>query len=237
MTYRFLTTMLLGCWVGVISGCAPTAVDPALEQPPEVAPVVETTLTVHDEDAIVPFYTESQMAQERRFLTAPTAPAVADSAAKQTNEDGGAVVADSQSAAARKTSMPSRDPTGKKAARVGGVRKAVPVNRAAAALFGKWRVDIALSSVGFVEADSILFLADGRMRTWKSGKIEDGRWTWTAESGIKTGGIDGVPISLGTFEVVAGKMVVSLDDEQRIVLTPDRIFVAPPPVLSVPTAP
>ncbi len=224
------------CLAIVGGGCATKVVDPALEPPQEPVAPIESTLTVHDDDAIVPFYTESDVPTERRFLTEPTN--TAKSGPTPTDaKDGSTDQVASGDDAPRKTSMPARDPSGRKPARVGGVRKAVPVNRAAAALFGKWRVDLAQSTSGFVEADSILFLADGRMRTWKGGAIEDGRWTWTAESGVKTGGIDGVPISLGNFEVIAGTMSISINEEQRVVLTPDRIFVAPAPLLSPPTAP
>lgn len=234
MMYCFLVAALLVC--AVSGGCAPKAADPALEQTPEPAAPIEQIHTVHDDDAVIPFYTESEGPTERRFLTEPTKPAVSEPALTDA-KDASAAQAANAGDAPRKTSMPSRDPSGKKSARVGGVRKAVPVDRAAAALFGKWRVDTAQSSSGFVEADSILFLADGRMRTWKAGVIEDGRWTWTAESGIKTGGIDGVPISLGNFEVVAGTMTISIDEQTRVALTPDRIFVAPAPFLSPPAAP
>ncbi len=237
---------LLVCAVN--GGCAPKAVDPAIEQPPQPAAPIEQIHTVHDDDAVVPFYTESETPVQRRFLAEPTKPATTDPAASDSAsdakdgaasdvKDGSSDQAANAADAPRKTSMPSRDPSGKKSARVGGVRKAVPVDRAAAALFGKWRVDTAQSTQGFVEADSILFLADGRMRTWKGGVIEDGRWTWTVESGIKTGGIDGVPISLGNFEVVAGTMTISIDEQTRVALTPDRIFVAPAPILSPPAAP
>lgn len=236
MAHLVLTVALV-----VTGGCAPKAVDPSLEQPVEAGAPIVTTVTAHDEDAIVPFYTESEVVPERRFLAAPTRPESTqptekDAAGAATTAADGAVAA-TDGTTARRTSMPSRDPAGKKPARLGGVRKAVPVNRAAAALFGKWRIDTAQSTAGFVEADAILFLADGRMRTWKSGKVEDGRWTWTAESGIKTGGVDGVPISLGSFEVVAGTMTVSMSDEQRLVLNPDRLFVAPVLLLPQPAAP
>ncbi len=228
---------LLVCVVGNISflllvvtaGCAaPTVVDESSgDTKPEPAPDVTTTLTVHDEDAIVPLYSDVGSSSERRFLPPPAAEPTVTPARTESDSD---TTTTDRVEPERRTSMPSREATGKKP-RAGGVRKAVPVHHSAAALFGKWRIDTAQSTVGFVDADSILFLGDGRMRVWKSGKIEDGRWTWTEQGGVKTGGIDGVPISLGSFEVVAGSMIVSLDKDQRFVLVPDRIFVAPAPVL------
>jgi len=115
----------------------------------------------------------------------------------------------------------------------GGVRKALPVAQAASPLFGKWTVDTERSSKGFVNADSILFLADGRLRVWKGGAPEDGRWTWGPSDGIKTGGIDGVPLTLGPFEQQAGEVIITQSGSgeiQTLVLQPDRLFVAPPPV-------
>lgn len=137
----------------------------------------------------------------------------------------------------RRTSMPSRGQKEKKGMAVGGVRKALPVNRAAAALFGKWKVDQSVSTPNFVRADSILFIADGRMRIWRNGATEDGRWTWTESEGVKTGGIDNFPLTLGFFEQENGVVAISIDSDRTITLIPDRIFVAPPPVLTAPKTP
>ncbi len=130
----------------------------------------------------------------------------------------------------RRTSMPSRDGKGSKPRPTGGVRKAVPVDLAASALFGKWKVERTSSTEGWVRADAILFLGDGRMRIWREGGVEDGRWTWTKGEGIKTGGIDGVPLILGSFDSVEGTLVVTGVDDKHISLKPDRIFVVPAPV-------
>lgn len=131
--------------------------------------------------------------------------------------------------AVHRTSMPEREKSSGKSARTGGVRKAVPVDQQASALFGLWRVDRAASSGDLIDADRVLFLADGRMRVWRNSTSEDGRWTWTVDAGVKTGGLEGVAFSLGEFALVDGKVVIAPDEEKRLVLAPDRIFVAPAP--------
>lgn len=128
-----------------------------------------------------------------------------------------------------RTSMPAREKAGVKAARLGGVRKATPVDQQASALFGLWMVDPAGTSADLMDAQRVLFLADGRMRVWKKAGSEDGRWTWTSDAGVKTGGIEGVAFSLGEFEEQNGNITISLDPENKVVLIPDRMFHAPAP--------
>lgn len=128
-----------------------------------------------------------------------------------------------------RTSMPAREKAGAKASRLGGVRKATPVDQQASALFGLWMVDPSGTSVDLVDAQRVLFLADGRMRVWKKTGSEDGRWTWTSDAGVKTGGIEGVAFSLGEFEEQGGNITISLDPENKVVLIPDRMFHAPAP--------
>ena len=82
----------------------------------------------------------------------------------------------------------------------------------------------------------MLFLADGRMRIWREKGVEDGRWSWNKSDGLKTGGLDGVPFSLGDFELVDGTIVITSNDDKSVVLIPDRIFIAPPRVLTPPNS-
>lgn len=130
----------------------------------------------------------------------------------------------------RRTSMPDRDQKGKKKPPVGGVRKASPVDHTASELFGKWKVDQEKSSADFIRADFILFLNDGRMRVWRGGIAEDGRWSWNKVSGIKTGGLEDVPFSLGNFDVIEKNVIITSDEDKSVVLIPDRFFIVPPPV-------
>lgn len=101
-------------------------------------------------------------------------------------------------------------------------------------LFGKWKVDQEKSNADFLRADAVLFLADGRMRIWREKGVEDGRWSWNKSDGLKTGGLDGVPFSLGAFEIVDGTVVITSNNDKIVVLIPDRIFIAPPRRLNPP---
>ncbi len=230
----------------LLVGCASTAKDtdePAEKQP---APIVNTTIQ-HQDDLVVALYQEPNSSGVAS-ATNPRTKAKAVSEVKQeslvdapptdsTGKDLTKETAPETSAAEdqpRRTSMPSRDQKKKAPTRVGGVRKAVAVDVAASELFGKWKVDQEKSSADFLRADAVLFLADGRMRIWREKSVEDGRWGWNNGDGIKTGGLDGVPFSLGTFEIVDGTVVITSDNDKIVVLIPDRIFIAPPPALNPP---
>lgn len=220
---------------------------------------IGTTQTAHEDDVIAPLYshddamkstassTRTMGSQASTAMTPPTQdtqeapPAKPQEArpermtgAEETEEE-----ADSTDPK-RRTSMPQRRGSTTSVVR-GGVRKALPVAQAASPLFGKWTVDAERSSKGFVTADSILFLADGRMRIWKGGTPEDGRWTWNSSEGIKTGGLNGVPFTLGDFDQEAGNVIITRSgggETQTLVLQPDRLFVAPPSVTTgTPPAP
>lgn len=259
----FSQTILWGrytVFVGVIFvgcvGCNTSPKDIDEIPSPEPAPIVETTIQ-HEDDVVVVLYDASdpsarmptsnsrvRLSESGVAQTSPTEDGVAEqggvrqgaatdpskSNPPKGNLDG---VSDSQNQP-RRTSMPSRDQKNKKAPPVGGVRKALPIDHTASELFGKWRVDQEKSSVGFLRAEFVLFLSDGRMRIWRDGIVEDGRWSWNKVSGIKTGGLDGVPFSLGTFGVVEKNVVITSDDDKSIVLIPDRIFIVPPPVVLPP---
>ena len=207
---RRLATVLL------LIGCESTPTDSeALRGKEAEAPIV-ATLTQHEEDAVIPFFQEPEVAArtvgvvERVERDAPPAPA--DAVVNQP----------------KRTSMPNRTASNKPVVRGAGVRKAVPVDVAAAGLFGKWKVDQEHSSTQILRAASVLFLPDGRMRVWRDGGVEDGRWSWSAGDGVKTGGLDGVAFALGSFEELNGVMTLSIDRVPVVVLTPDRMFVAPP---------
>ena len=230
----------------LLVGCASTAVNS--DEPPEKepAPIVESTIQ-QEEDSIVALYqapdpSGTASATNSRTKTGggsvakqeslPNAPETVPTSTDLTNEK----VSETSAAEdqPRRTSMPTRDQKKKTPARVGGVRKSVAIDAAASELFGKWRVDQEKSNAGFLRADAILFLADGRMRIWREKGVEDGRWSWNKSDGLKTGGLDGVPFSLGAFEIVNGTVVITSTDDKVVVLIPDRIFIAPPRVLNPP---
>ncbi|MSR44302.1 MAG: hypothetical protein EXS15_02960 [Phycisphaerales bacterium] len=194
----------------------------------ETTPVTPTVIHGDDDD-IVPFF---QLPEERAEedttsaqRTSDQAPAVAKPTPEPVKDD--ASTESVQLESTRRTSMPTRESSTKVQVRGGGVRKAVPVDPGAAALFGKWRITQSSSSTGVIRADSILFLADGQMRIWRDGKVEDGRWNWNASDGVKTGGVDGVAFQLGSFVESDGVMTLVINKEVSVTLTPDRLFVAP----------
>ncbi len=240
------------CVVFVVAGCAAQE-NSSGEAGQAVIPSTAIATAQSDEDTIAPLFTAdtasatSRSGNSRAQAGLATTKDPADKTTPETEatqekdqavrseKDAVTDPADGQSQ--QRTSMPNRGQKEKKSLAVGGVRKALPVNRAAAALFGKWKVDESNSTPGFVRADSILFIADGRMRIWRNGAAEDGRWTWTKSDGVKTGGLDNFPLALGLFEQENGVMTVSVDGERKVALTPDRLFVAPPPFLPAPKAP
>jgi hypothetical protein len=232
------------CGTLMCSGCD-SQQNTASRTPVQEPLPVGTTQTAHEDDVIAPLYSNSDAATSAASNTRtstpqsgaikiPPAPETVEgpSADRSTEADETQEQPPALTDLARRTSMPQR--RGSTSAVVkGGVRKALPVAQAASPLFGKWTVDTERSSKGFVNADSILFLADGRLRVWKGGAPEDGRWTWDPSDGIKTGGIDGVPLTLGPFDQEAGEVIITQSgsgETQTLVLQPDRLFVAPPPV-------
>ena len=213
----------------------------------EPAPIVSTTIQ-KDDDAVVALYNEPDSADLAPTTNSRTKassggvpnpesvlkdspPESTEKEATTTEKPNGLSTSDDQP---RRTSMPTRDQKKGKPIRGGGVRKAVTVDLAASELFGKWKIDQEKSSADFFRADAVLFLADGRMRVWREKGVEDGRWSWNKSDGLKTGGLDGVPFSLGAFEIVNGTVVITSTDDKVVVLIPDRIFIAPPRVLNPP---
>jgi hypothetical protein len=212
----------------------------------EPAPIVNTTIQ-KDDDAVVALYNEPDSADLAPTTNSRTkassaivpspesvqidAPIELSGKEPTTEKPADLVTADDQP---RRTSMPTRDQKKGKPTRGGGVRKAVAVDLAASELFGKWKIDQEKSSKDFLRADAVLFLADGRMRIWREKSIEDGRWTWNENDGLKTGGLEGVPFSLGAFELMDGTIVITSNDDKIVVLIPDRIFIAPPSIVTPP---
>jgi len=211
---------------------------------------VGTTQTAHEDDVITPLYSHDDSASSAASNTRtptpqsgtikiPPAPEAKDGSpaeatgarAERSTEVEETEQQTAPTDSSRRTSMPQRR-SSKGATIKGGVRKALPIAQAASPLFGKWTVDTERSTKGFVSADSILFLPDGRMRIWNGGTPMDGRWTWEPDEGIKTGGIDGVPFTLGEFDNQPGEVIITNSaggEIQTLVLQPDRLFVAPPP--------
>ena len=228
----------------LLVGCATTRENTDEPAEKEPTPIVSTTIQ-HEDDAVVALYQESNSSgtdtatNSRTKASSGNVPkpetAQIDAPTDSTSKDLAKEIPVDLSTSddqPRRTSMPSRDQKKKIATRVGGVRKAVVVDVAASELFGKWKVDPEKSSAGFLRADAVLFLPDGRMRIWRDKSVEDGRWSWNKSDGLKSGGLDGVPFSLGAFEIVDGTVVITSEDDKRIVLTPDRIFIAPPRTLN-----
>ncbi len=208
-------------------GCATVTPEPASPPKPEI--VVDDGVVIHEDDRVV-----------EEFKSEPGRPDVEDRNARASaSSDDPKVVAEEAAAAklkgenqpekpsVHKTSMPERERGD--GTRLGGVRKAVPVDRAASPVFGMWKVDKSGTSPDLLEADRVLFLDDGRMRIWRGSRPEDGRWAWTKEGGVKTGGLNGVAFSLGEFEVEGDLLVISTDPATRVVLSPDRLFRSPKP--------
>lgn len=214
----------------------------------EPAPIVNTTIQ-KDDDAVVALYNEPDSADLAPTTNSRTkassgsvpnpkgvlidAPIESNGKKPITEKPTDLVTVDDQP---RRTSMPTRDQKKGKPTRGGGVRKAVTVDLAASEIFGKWKIDQEKSSADFLRADAVLFLADGRMRIWREKSVEDGRWTWNKNDGLKTGGLDGIPFSLGAFELVDGTIVITSIDDKSVVLIPDRIFIAPPRILTPPNS-
>ena len=227
-------------------GCATPAKNTDDLAEAEPAPIVNTTIQ-KDDDAVVALYNEADSADlapttnSRTKASSGSVPnpesvqkdAPIESTGKEPANDKPADLFTSDDQP-RRTSMPTRDQKKGKPTRGGGVRKAVTVDLAASELFGKWKIDQEKSSADFLRADAVLFLADGRMRIWREKGVEDGRWSWNKNDGLKTGGLDGVPFSLGAFELVDGTIVITSNDDKSVVLIPDRIFIAPPRVLTPP---
>ncbi len=233
-------------------GCDSQETAPKRQPIQEPLPV-GTTQTAHEDDVIAPLYSHDNATASTGSNARTAASQGGDIKTPPTRVEADESSADSETARAerstdgetkpsettasdpkRRTSMPQRRGSTSAAVK-GGVRKALPVPQAASPLFGKWTIDAERSSKRFVDAEAILFLADGRMRVWRGGAPEDGRWTWDSSDGVKTGGIDGVPFTLGAFEQLAGEITITRSNEgetQSLVLQPDRLFVAPPPVTS-----
>lgn len=230
----------------VLFGCATTVKNTDEPAEKEPAPIVETTIQQED-DSVVALYQEPDSSSTASATNSRTKTKVVSEANQEsilnvpptdsTSKDVANEKVPATSAAEdqpRRTSMPNRDQKKKKPTKVGGVRKAVAVDAAASELFGKWKVDQEKSNADFLRADAVLFLADGRMRIWREKGVEDGRWSWNKSDGLKTGGLDGVPFSLGAFEIVDGTVVITSNNDKIVVLIPDRIFIAPPRGLNPP---
>ena len=209
----------------VFLGCASKKTEPVTS--PEPMAVADDGVVIHEDDRVV-----------EDFKSAPERPDAEDrnTRASASSADPRDVAKEAAAVQAKeadqpevptvhKTSMPGRQRGD--GARLGGVRKAVPVDRAASVVFGMWKVDKSASSSELLEADRVLFLDDGRMRVWRGSRPEDGRWTWTMDGGVKTGGLNGVAFSLGDFEMEGDLLVLSTDPVTRVVLTPDRVFISP----------
>ena len=216
------------CVVWNFVGC--DSAPPQVPEADEPTPIVEDGVVVHEDDQIVPGFEAASDRPEsasinQRADASPVDPRVVAIEAEAAAKAEKLGVEPPAEDAKHRTSMPDR--VGTSSPRLGGVRKAVPIDPLASDLFGQWKVDRAATSPELMKADRVLFLADGRMRIWRGSAPEDGRWTWTASDGVKTGGLDGIAFSLGEFEREGGTMVISTDPATRVVLTPDRFFVAP----------
>ena len=239
------TTLTIVAFI-ILIGCKTPAKNTDDLAEAEPAPIVNTTIQ-KDDDAVVALYNEADSADlapttnSRTKASSGSVPnpesvqkdAPIESTGKEPANDKPADLFTSDDQP-RRTSMPTRDQKKGKPTRGGGVRKAVTVDLAASELFGKWKIDQEKSSADFLRADAVLFLADGRMRIWREKGVEDGRWSWNKSDGLKTGGLDGVPFSLGAFELVDGTIVITSNDDKSVVLIPDRIFITPPRVLTPP---
>jgi hypothetical protein len=106
----------------------------------------------------------------------------------------------------------------------------VPVDLAAAPLFGMWRVDTERSDPTIATYERIWFSPDGRCRGWSNGTSADATWTWQPKEGVIVVGLDSMGSEFPTFTWLGGTLELVDIDDRKIVLVPDRLFVKPAPL-------
>ena len=105
----------------------------------------------------------------------------------------------------------------------------VPVDQAAAPLFGLWRVDAERSDPAIATYERIWFSPDGRCRGWSMGASTDATWTWQVKEGVIVVGLDSMGSEFPKFTWLGGTLELVDVEDRRIVLVPDRLFVKPAP--------
>lgn len=105
----------------------------------------------------------------------------------------------------------------------------MPVDAAAAPLFGMWRVDAGLSDPSIATYERIWFSPDGRCRGWSKGVSTDATWTWQVKEGVIVVGLDSMGSEFPKFAWLGGRLELVDAGDRRIVLVPDRFFVRPSP--------
>lgn len=105
----------------------------------------------------------------------------------------------------------------------------VPVDQAAAPLFGMWRVDAERSDPSIATYERIWFSPDGRCRGWSKGASTDATWTWQLKEGVIVVGLDSMGSEFPKFNWLGGTLELVDMEDRRIVLVPDRFFVRPAP--------
>lgn len=110
----------------------------------------------------------------------------------------------------------------------------VPVDAAAAPLFGMWRVDAELSDPDVTSIERIWFSPDGRCRGWSKGSSADATWTWQEKEGVIVVGLDSLGSEFPKFTWLGGRLELVDAEDRRIVLVPDRLFVKPAPARETP---
>lgn len=105
----------------------------------------------------------------------------------------------------------------------------VPVDQAAAPLFGMWRVDAEQSDPAIATYERIWFGPDGRCRGWSKGASTDATWTWQLKEGVIVVGLDSMGSEFPKFNWLGGTLELIDAQDRRVVLVPDRLFVRPAP--------
>lgn len=105
----------------------------------------------------------------------------------------------------------------------------VPVDLAAAPLFGMWRVDAGRSDRSIASCERIWFSPDGRCRGWSNGASTDATWTWQVKEGVIVVGLDSMGSEFPKFTWLGDALELVDAEDRRVVLVPDRFFVKPAP--------
>lgn len=109
----------------------------------------------------------------------------------------------------------------------------MPVDLAAAPLFGMWRIDRERSDPSVATLERVWFSPDGRCRGWSGSASTDATWTWQPKEGVIVVGLDSMGSEFPKFRWVGSAIELLDSADRRIVLVPDRLFVKPVPARGV----
>lgn len=159
---------------------------------------------------------------------APTRPRAATR--KSTDAGKSSVRSDSDTASGAADADGGTSSAGTTATRRRPRLRPVPVDSAAAPLFGLWRVDAERSDPAIATYERIWFSPDGRCRGWSKGASTDATWTWQVKEGVIVVGLDSMGSEFPKFTWLGGTLELIDAEDRKVVLVPDRFFVKPSPV-------